>query len=585
MYAQISNSIKGNTMKKLCTAFAALFIIILTLAAPVSAESNSLSDAEKTVSWVKSQYGADINSPLINSAFCKNAGKPQGDWYVIALKKLGVEDNYGDYLSALTAYISGKYAQGAENSLNPTDYYRMIIAIKACGGDPCNMDGYDLVADRIFCLENPAKQGINGWIWALIALDSSNYPQPHNAVNTREKIIGEILAKQLPDGGFAMTGTKAEPDVTAMALQALAPYYNKVGFENATAAIEKAVDCLSEIQLQNGGYSSWGVENSESASQVVIALCSLGISPEDSGFTKDNSLFAELMSYQLSDGGFAHIKGDEKGADITARQALLALAAVQLVEKGERLYDFSADVTAESVAEASDGTPHNAENSDETAAHISENITPDYRPIIAVSVSAVLLLALAALIGVSLKKGLGKRSILTGVIVIIILGIISGWLIYGVKYQSVEDYYLEHIDDITEDSQTVFLSINCSTVLDNAEKLDKGLEKYVGNGEILSKTEYVLRENDTVYDLLLRAVRHNKIQLEHKENGYIMGINYLYEFSCGELSGWMYRVNGEFPTVSCADYVLSDGDYVEWVYTCDLGRDVGDNYYMEAQVE
>lgn len=572
-------------MKKLRAAFAALFVIVFALTIPVSAESNALSSAEKSVSWIKNQYGADIYSPLIGSAFCENAGKPEGDWYVIALKKLGFEDNYGDYLSSLTAYISGKYAEGAENSLNPTDYYRMIIAIKACGGDPCSVGGTDLVADRIFYLENPARQGINGWIWALIALDSGDYPQPDDALNTREKIIEEILKKQLSDGGFAMSGTKADPDVTAMALQALAPYYYKEGYEKVTEAMGKAVDCLSEIQLQSGGYSSWGVENSESASQVVIALCSLGISPEDRGFTKDNSLLAELLSYQLSDGGFAHVKGDEKGADIASRQALLALTAASLVEKGERLYDFSAHGTAEIVTETSDGTPHNAENADGISPEISETAAPDYRPIAAVSVSAVLLLALAAVIGVSVKKRLGRRSILTGVIVIIVIGVIAGWLIYGVKYQSVEDYYLEHIDDITEDSQTVFLSINCSTVLDNAEKLDKGLERYVGNGEILPKTEYVLREKDTAYDLLLRAVRYNKIQLEHKENGYIMGINYLYEFSCGELSGWMYRVNGEFPTVSCADYVLSDGDYVEWVYTCDLGRDVGDNYYMEAQVE
>ena len=95
-------------MKKLCTAFAALLIIVFALTIPVSAESNALSSAEKSVSWIKNQYGADSNSPMIGSAFCENAGKPEGDWYVIALKKLGLEDNYGDYLSALTAYISGK---------------------------------------------------------------------------------------------------------------------------------------------------------------------------------------------------------------------------------------------------------------------------------------------------------------------------------------------------------------------------------------------------------------------------------------------------------------------------------------------
>lgn len=158
----------------------------------------------------------------------------------------------------------------------------------------------------------------------------------------------------------------------------------------------------------------------------------------------------------------------------------------------------------------------------------------------------------------------------------------------GTKIQSVDDYYLTHIDDITEDSETVFLSIECGTILDNWEDLDPALryEKYVpGDGIILEKTEYVLRPKDTVYDILDRAVRHNKIQMEFQganENSfgsvYIRGINYLYEFSCGPLSGWMYRVNGVFPNYGCSRYELKDGDVIEWVYTCDLGRDVGGNW-------
>ena len=91
-----------------------------------------------------------------------------------------------------------------------------------------------------------------------------------------------------------------------------------------------------------------------------------------------------------------------------------------------------------------------------------------------------------------------------------------------------------------------------------------------------------LRDGDTVYSVLSRAVRYNKIQMEYqgaRDNPfgsvYIQGINYLYEFSCGELSGWMYRVNGKFPEYGCSLYGLSDGDVIEWVYTCDLGRDVG----------
>ncbi len=155
----------------------------------------------------------------------------------------------------------------------------------------------------------------------------------------------------------------------------------------------------------------------------------------------------------------------------------------------------------------------------------------------------------------------------------------------GTKIQSVDEYYLTHIDEITEDSETVVLSINCASILDNTDKLNEDLrdEKYVpSDGVILPPTRYVLRKGDTVFDILDRATRHNKIQMEYQDarlnsfgSVYVQGINYLYEFSCGELSGWMYRVNGQFPNYGCSKYTLKDGDVIEWLYTCDLGRDVG----------
>ena len=180
-----------------------------------------------------------------------------------------------------------------------------------------------------------------------------------------------------------------------------------------------------------------------------------------------------------------------------------------------------------------------------------------------------------------------KKDLLAICVVVLLLVFICT----GTKIQSVDDYYLTHIDDITEDSETVFLSIKCGTILENWDDLDPALryEKYVpSDGVILEKTEYVLRPKDNVYDILDRAVRHNKIQMEYQganENAfgsvYIQGINYLYEFSCGPLSGWMYRVIGEFPNYGCSKYELKDGDVIEWVYTCDLGRDVGNEWGSE----
>lgn len=157
-------------------------------------------------------------------------------------------------------------------------------------------------------------------------------------------------------------------------------------------------------------------------------------------------------------------------------------------------------------------------------------------------------------------------------------------LVMGTDIKSVEEYYMTNIDNITEDSETVTISIRCDTVLDNYEKLSESLKRdefIPQDGIILEHTEYVLRPGDTVFDILDRTVRYNRIQMEYQgadENNfgsvYIQGINYLYEFSCGPLSGWMYKVNGEFHNRGCSKYELNDGDVIEWVYTCNLGMDV-----------
>lgn len=170
------------------------------------------------------------------------------------------------------------------------------------------------------------------------------------------------------------------------------------------------------------------------------------------------------------------------------------------------------------------------------------------------------------------------------ILAIIAAALIVIVLIGGVEIQTVDEYYLSHIDDIKPDSETVFLSISCGTVFDNYDKLDASLKSggYIPpNGIILEKTEYVLREGDTVYDVLDRALRRNKLQAEYRGNKktspttlYIVGINHLYEYSCGPLSGWMYLVNGTLPSESCAEYILSDGDVIELVYSCELGRDI-----------
>lgn len=182
-----------------------------------------------------------------------------------------------------------------------------------------------------------------------------------------------------------------------------------------------------------------------------------------------------------------------------------------------------------------------------------------------------------------------KKDLFAIVVIVALVALVAS----GTKVQSVDDYYLTHIDDITEDSQTVTISIRCDTILDNWDKLDDSLksDKYVpADGVILPTFRAVLRKGDTVYDIFSRVTRYSKIVTDcvytvNYSSVYVKGINHLYEFSCGELSGWMYRVNGVFPGYGCSRYVLKDGDVIEWVYTCDLGRDVGGEFGTAPSVE
>ena len=128
---------------------------------------------------------------------------------------------------------------------------------------------------------------------------------------------------------------------------------------------------------------------------------------------------------------------------------------------------------------------------------------------------------------------------------------------------------------------TCTFSIECSTILNNLDQLDPDkLEMVPSGGTILAKTTVTFYEGESVFDVLQRVCKENGIHLESSwtpiyNSAYIEGIHNLYEFDCGALSGWMYRVNGWYPNYGCSRYQLQDGDVVEWRYTCDLGNDVG----------
>lgn len=140
---------------------------------------------------------------------------------------------------------------------------------------------------------------------------------------------------------------------------------------------------------------------------------------------------------------------------------------------------------------------------------------------------------------------------------------------------------------ITDKDMTCYLSVNCSTILVNIKDLNpEKIELVPEDGIIFPETKVTFYEGESVFNVLQREMKKNRIHMEFVNtpiynSAYIEGINNLYEFDCGELSGWMYKVNDWFPNYGCSRYQLGEGDIVSLIYTCDLGRDVGDEFLDE----
>ncbi|MBE6033715.1 MAG: hypothetical protein E7222_03335 [Clostridiales bacterium] len=293
----------------------------------------------------------------------KTVDKPQpgsigGEWVIMALARgeYDVPGSYYDkYYEAVEKYV--KECKGILHEKKYSEYSRTIVALSAIGKDPSNVGGYNLLTP-LGDFNKTIWQGINGPIWALIALDSKDYSIPQNksaeVQATREMYVEEILKRQLSDGGFSLTGgtssaaqgdDAADADITAMALQALAKYQDRT---DVKAATEKALNCLSKLQNDDGGYSSWGTVNAESTAQVIVALSELGISMNDSRFLKNgHSLMDNLSKYYVKGKGFKHILSESQSNQMATEQCFYALVAANRESKGENsLYRMNDAVTA-----------------------------------------------------------------------------------------------------------------------------------------------------------------------------------------------------------------------------------------------
>ena len=328
---------------RLVAAFAGA-VMLLTNVPAVNADNADKRDritesAEKVCQWQRDKTGITQDESIFSGDFLQSAGIGSSDWLAIGISRFGFEEDYEAYLTALS-----QRAKDLSDTDNATEWQRCAITASAMGGDPADLDGIDLVKGGVYGRgENNSvgKQGLNGWIFALLTLDTMGYKTPEGAEFDRERILDEIVSSQNTDGGFSLSKSESDIDITAMALQAIAPYYNDFSRDDVRKSADKAVEYLSGKQDSSGTFGS-----AEADSQVTIALCSLGIDPEaDSRFVKNSDLLTALLSYQNSDGGFSHEKGGDSD-ELATGQALCALAAQKRYELTmRRIYDMREELS------------------------------------------------------------------------------------------------------------------------------------------------------------------------------------------------------------------------------------------------
>lgn len=314
-------------------------ILMLTTAAFAHDTITDMEAANRDPATVYEETGNYIESLGV-----PEVGSVGGEWMVIALTRGGRKCPDGYYENVLSYVNENINDKNQLHRVKSTDNSRVILALTAAGYDVTDVNGHNLLyglSDMTYI----KKQGINGPVWALIAFDAHNYEIPKNeneeAQATREGIISHILEKQLDDGGWSLFGKAADPDLTGMAIQSLAPYYDT--HTQVQEAVDNALDCLSAMQHENGSFGSVDGVCSESCAQVAVALTALSIDPEaDERFIKNGvSVIDALCSFAVDGGGFEHMPYSGLNGMATEQGQYALVSYFRFLEGKSALYDMT----------------------------------------------------------------------------------------------------------------------------------------------------------------------------------------------------------------------------------------------------
>lgn len=503
-------------MKKILVVLLALVLALISL--PAAAESSIQDQILRLLAHVQGDLEMQT---WLDDVLAADDGS-SGDNYIILLR-------HAEHGLALDSFLEAADMRlQTDDRLNPVARQRCALALIACGA-----------LDRVPAAlvdETAGMLGVMSNVFALHLLNNG----AQSAIWNVESMVEALLGLQKADGGWAVTGDYGDVDVTAMCLQALAlcPKSNQI-----QSAMENAIAFLSEKQLESGGYASYGKENAESAAQVIIALSALGIdSDQDAHFIKNgHSVLDALKAYQAEGGGFSHLLGEAENATANL-QALQAFIAYN--QLGVPYYDLQ--VPPSFALKAPIGAP-----------------LPAWKEWAFILIGA---LTITGCIFAILRRHGKIKQLLFALAAAGIAFAAVGML----DIQSADQYYGAALSGADGE---VYISIRCDTVAGLAED-----GSTPAGGIILDRCAIPFTEGESVFDVLVAAARKYEIQVDHQggsgDSAYIRGIQYLYEYDYGDLSGWVYRVNGKTPSVGCGAYVLQPNDEIRWDYTMKLGEDL-----------
>ncbi|NIA60064.1 DUF4430 domain-containing protein [Bacillus pacificus] len=289
------------------------------------------------------QENIQVPAAQVNDAISKTSEKMlqdgiESDWVALGLSRSGknvpIEAKL-NYVKAVTEKVEKRI-----NRFSATDLARTIIMMNAMNADPKMVGEHNLV-QKLY--ESDKVNSVTGYTFALLAFDTKKYEIPVDSKWNRVALVDALLNAQHTDGGWTYDSASSKDsassvDVTGMVLSALAPYQERA---DVKPAVQKAVAYLYNEQLENGGFSADGQENSNSVAQAIIGLSLV----KDVDQNRLHKAMQNLLSYQLPNGEFKWLPGDQNGSGMATEQALLAL--LQFKDIGKSIYDWSTESVIE----------------------------------------------------------------------------------------------------------------------------------------------------------------------------------------------------------------------------------------------